>query len=513
MSGYVSDVTYTLGFYRELAPTYLNLACIVNGVDTPPLSEPSRYCELGCGRGYGTMLLAAANPNIEFVGIDFNPSHIAEARSLATRAKLPNITFFEMDFADAARANDPKLADFNVVVLHGVYTWVGRQIRNDIHHFIRDKLLAGGVVFNSYNVLPGWATATPIQHLLMEVAQRSSGNSFAVIEEAQSLLKKLVDHASAFVVQNPGVKGRLEIMAKQDKSYLAHEFLNSGWEPLYVTDVMSNFADAKLTYVGSATLPENQLDLCVPTDLQPVVQASSDVGMRELLKDYVINKSFRRDIYVKGPQLLPQREQRQRFVELVFKSNYMNKDLLQKIAVPIGEFTPNHKAIAALLDAMGKTAVSGGDLIAAGEKAGLREAETILLILLLVHTDAVTPVRPDYASVDRSACHRLNEAVCELSTIADSHRFLASSILGSAIATSFVDRIFAPLIFKSPKASDVDIAKKAFERLEKAGQSFQREGRALEKTDENILEMSKVVCEFRVDRLPRWRELGIFGAN
>src|SRR5262245_20624040 len=96
MSGYVGDVAYTLGFYRELSPTYLNLVCVLNGHNGPRLTQPLRYCELGCGRGYGTALLAAANPTIEFVGIDFNPSHIAEARGLASQAGITNVTFFEM---------------------------------------------------------------------------------------------------------------------------------------------------------------------------------------------------------------------------------------------------------------------------------------------------------------------------------------------------------------------------------------------------------------------------------
>src|SRR5262245_43656508 len=121
MSGYVGDVAYTLGFYRELSPTYLSLTCVMNGVDGPSPTKPLRYCELGCGRGYGTVLLAAANPNIEFVGIDFNPSHVAEARSLASRANIGNLTFFEMSFGDAARSTDPKLKDFDIVGIHGVY--------------------------------------------------------------------------------------------------------------------------------------------------------------------------------------------------------------------------------------------------------------------------------------------------------------------------------------------------------------------------------------------------------
>src|SRR5690554_3935168 len=93
-AGYISDVAYTLGFYREMAPPFLDYVCALNGY-TGPRRTPMRYCELGCGRGYGTALLAAANPDSSFVGIDFNPAHIREARSLAERAGLANVTFLE----------------------------------------------------------------------------------------------------------------------------------------------------------------------------------------------------------------------------------------------------------------------------------------------------------------------------------------------------------------------------------------------------------------------------------
>ena len=42
------------------------------------------YCELGCGYGLTTLILAASNPQMSFVGVDFNPTHIvaANGRSL-----------------------------------------------------------------------------------------------------------------------------------------------------------------------------------------------------------------------------------------------------------------------------------------------------------------------------------------------------------------------------------------------------------------------------------------------
>lgn len=508
MSGYVGDVPYTLGFYRELAPTFLNMACVLNGIDGLRVKGPLRYCELGCGRGYGLTLLAAANPDIEFVGIDFNPSHIVEARSLASKANIANLTFFEMAFGEASQSNDPRLADFDVVVLHGVYTWVERPIRADIHQFIRNKLLAGGLVYNSYNTLPGWATMLPIQRLMIELAQRSSRESIAVINESQSLFNTLVEHNAAFVTQNPGIKNRLERMGAQDKAYLAHEFLNTGWEPLYVTDVMRSMSEAKLTYVGSASLIENLIDLCVPKALQPMVNAAPDTAMRELLKDYIVNKQFRRDIYVKGPQVLAQRDQRRKFSELVFANTLMSAEMPGKFQVPVGEISPKKEAIDALLEVTSSGPATGAQILAAGEKAGLRANDIGLLLMILINAGVLAPGRPYHAGIDCAMSQRLNRAVMQLTAIANTHRFLASPVLGSAIPVPFLDRIIASDILEQPGAEDAAIASLAFDRLTASGQSFQRDGKPLAKTDENLAEIAKLVRDFRNHRLRRWQVLG-----
>ena len=393
--------------------------------------------------------------------------------------------------------------------LHGVYTWVAAPVRADIHQFIRAKLLAGGVVYNSYNVLPGWATALPIQHLLMEVANRSSRDSLSTIKEGLALLNSLLEKGSAFATQSPGIKSRIDAMSQHDPAYLVHEFLNEGWQPLFVTDVMANFSDAKLTYIGSATLPENQLDLCVQRDLQPIVNAAPDVAMRELLKDYATNKQFRRDIYVKGHQLLPQREQRLRFESLIFASTLQSKALPEKFTVSIGAITPNLKAMTTFMEAIAETPVTCGELISRAAKNGMGETDAVLLLLLSVNEGIVSPVRPDHAGIPRDACDRLNKVIFDLAASADSHGFVASPVLGSAIPTAFLDRLVAPLVIENPAADDLEISRLAFERLELAGQSFRRDGQLLPKTDENIRSLAGPVREFREFRLPRWRALGI----
>jgi SAM-dependent methyltransferase len=510
MSGYVADVAYTLGFYREIAPTFIHFACIVNGVDGPNPDHALRYAEFGCGRGYGTTLLAAANPNIEFVGVDFNPSHIAEARRLAEQAKIPNVTFFEMSFSEAAQSSDPALSNFDIVAMHGVYTWVERSVRADIHRFVGDKLLAGGLLYNSYNVLPGWAPIGPVQHLVKEVARRSSRDSVSVMEESQALLKSLVDNSSVFIAQNPGVKSRIERMAKQDRTYLAHEFVNAGWEPMYVTDVMRNFAETKLTYVGSACLPENRLDLCAPRELHATISAAPDVGMRELLKDYAINKHFRRDLYIKGPQQLSAREQRQRLGAMPFASALLTKQWPDKVQVPLGELSLRKEAVEAVMATLADDGATGQAIIAAAEQRGIPYSEVMFVIMLLVNSGAISPGRsPARPDGPDGAARRLNSVVMEHAVSADSHRFMASPVLGSAIPVSFVDRIFGLEAFGSGSANEIEAARRAFDRLEAKGQTFRREGKPIAKTQDEILKIAELFKEFRSHRVPRWRALGL----
>src|SRR5262249_25860889 len=92
--GYLSDVGYTSGFYREMAPIHMSFAALALGLSPGHGFRPKRVLELGFGQGFGLCLLAAANPQIEFEGYDFNPEHVANAQRLIERAGLTNVKVF-----------------------------------------------------------------------------------------------------------------------------------------------------------------------------------------------------------------------------------------------------------------------------------------------------------------------------------------------------------------------------------------------------------------------------------
>ena len=60
------------------------------------------YLELGCGQGFGALILAASNPHWTVTAIDFNPAHIAAARAWAAQAGIDNVSFLEADLSTLA---------------------------------------------------------------------------------------------------------------------------------------------------------------------------------------------------------------------------------------------------------------------------------------------------------------------------------------------------------------------------------------------------------------------------
>ena len=87
-AGYVADIGYTSGFYRETAPSHMAFAALTTGHAPGRALAPKRVLELGFGQGFGLALLAAANPDVAFEGYDFNPEHVAHARRLIAGAGL-----------------------------------------------------------------------------------------------------------------------------------------------------------------------------------------------------------------------------------------------------------------------------------------------------------------------------------------------------------------------------------------------------------------------------------------
>jgi SAM-dependent methyltransferase len=303
--GYPVSDTYPPSWHSFQSPAYLRVVCAIMGAawEVGP-DSPMNILEVGCGTGYTALMLAAGNPNAQVIGLDYNPAHIAEARSLAAEAGLKNARFIEADLAELSAADLRELPEFDLVTVHGVWSWVGDPVRQGIVRLLRERLKAGGLVMMGYNALPGAAGSLG----LAQVARRAilaAGGGEAGIAAAMKAVDRLVAVEPAHLPSS----GWRRLLTGEVKGarygYLLHEFQTEFWRPTFHSDVAAALGEARCEYVGSASIDENFPTMSLNPKQQALWEEAGDVASRELVFDLCVPRAFRRDVFVRGLRRVP----------------------------------------------------------------------------------------------------------------------------------------------------------------------------------------------------------------
>jgi SAM-dependent methyltransferase len=404
-SGYVTDITYMTGYYRQQSPSMIALGCLLGGVASPmPASDdPVSYLELGCGQGLGAMVLAASNPGWRVTAIDFNPAHIAAARAWAADAALDNIQFIEADFAtlaeDPASVGVPQ-ADF--VSMHGVWSWVPPVVKSGIVRLLRSKVKPGGAVHVSYNALPAWGAALGMQRLLRECGLRMGSRSDRQAEEGLKLVKELQAAGALQLTRSPWLNSLIDRMGSLPPQYLAHEYINGSWAPCFHADVAGAFADAKLEWVGSASLAENFPDLTLTAEQRAVTRRFDDPLLRELVKDVCLDRSLRHDVFVRGARRMSPQMRDAALMELSLALNISPEDMPLEADMPAGRATLSPGFYGPIAKALTTGPRRVGELLALPTLEGKRTNPAELVGILVGLELAEPALRPGAAPTSQA---------------------------------------------------------------------------------------------------------------
>ncbi len=507
-SGYVSDVEYVGSFYGDLAPAQIDFACLINGVLPPVTGGKYAYCELGCGVGLTTTVLAAANPDAEFFGVDFNPAHIARARTLVGEAGLGNVTFLECGFDELVDAADPGLPMFDYVTLHGVYSWVGTTIRADIVRFLRRFLKPGGAVYVSYNAMPGWSLGIGIQRLILEVAMRSDGSGEERVEEAIRFAEQLSAVDAGFLKENPYLKSVLETLATGDRRYLAHEYLNSGWQPLFCSDVARDLAEAKLDFVGTTRIVENFQDLMMKPEQLGLIRKLEDRSLRELVKDYCTPRRLRRDVFMRGRRRITAHEQDLYLRDMRMALHVPREAVSLKIDVPQGEAVVNKDVYEPIFDALADGPKAIGDLVGMEQLRDHSDARPLEVAGMLVGSGQALPAIAHENSGE--AARRFNRALSNRARIYDTkaREAFAAPLVGSGLDASMIDRLCYAAIADGVPAEVDAMRPHVWEPIKARGEYMNKDGKKIEGEAENLEVVGEMVARFLDDRLPILTQTG-----
>lgn len=507
-SGYVEDLPYMSGFYRHLTPTMLGFSALVHRRRYEAEAPHLTYCELGCGQGFTANLLAAANPRMDFHAMDFNPGHIANARRLAAGTGLGNVHFYERAFADfAAEPGVPQ--DFDIIALHGVFSWISPENRAHIVDFIARRLKPGGLVCLSYNAMPGWAVTLPLRRLLVDRAATSNGPIEPRIEDALAFAKTLAEAEAGFFKMNRAADARLQSLSPLSRTYLAHEYFNRDWTPLYFEDVANELAEAKLGYVGSMNLIDAMDDLSLTPAQRDVLEREADPIRREAVRDFLVNQMFRSDLFGKGTPAHSERSAAGIWLQTRFVLSMAHAHIPASAKSRLGEIDLQADPFRALLSAFSAGPRSVRDLLTANAAPDLNWGQVLHGLTVLVGAGHLQPCLGAAAEADGiETCKAFNRAVCAHAEESEDHQFLASPVTGGGVAVSRAERLF--LLARSEGQTDAAAwADFAWQVLAPQGQRVLKDGQMLETEAGNRAELLEQAAHFERVRLPTFDTLKV----
>jgi hypothetical protein len=303
---YVRDAPYRSNFVPSQAPLLLSGVAAQAGYVPPDPRGPFRYLELGCGSGATLNALAAACPQGEFIGVDFNGASIAAAREFAAAAGLGNVSYVEAAFSAIAPGD---IAPVDFMASAGTYSWLDSAEKQALLGIVADTLMPGGLLYLGYVTL-GRAAVTPMWQLLRALAPATGEDSVRRLTGAVELLAALRDSGAAYPQQNPQALAVLNDVQAQCRSgdaaavdNLAHNILAEGFRIELLDQVCAGLAPAGLDFCGSAAPYLNDPDLAVPVALRARFDALPTPVARALFQDFMGATLARTDIFVRAGRL------------------------------------------------------------------------------------------------------------------------------------------------------------------------------------------------------------------
>lgn len=505
-AGYVADIGYTFGYYQELNPLRIKLAFLNAGLVAP---ETGVACELGFGQGLSANIHASASIT-QWYGTDFNPSQACFAQELASVSGAGAYLYDEA-FADFAARLD--LPEFDYIGLHGIWSWISDENRQVIVDFIRKKLKVGGVLYISYNTLPGWAAFAPMRHLMTEHAEVLGAEGRGIvsrIDGAIDFAERLIATNPAFSRANPQVGERLKKMKEHNRHYLAHEYFNRDWHPMHFA-TMANWLDgAKVQYACSAHYLDHIDAVNLTSEQQAFLKEIPDPMFRETTRDFMVNQQFRRDYWVKGARKLNPLEQAEalRAQRVLLVSH--RPDVLLKVTGALGEANMNEAVYTPILDLLADhRAKALGQIEEALLDKDIAFVQIMQAVMVMTGAGHLALVQEDCVTQKaKRQVDKLNAYLCQKARGGNDVSYLASPITGGGVLVNRFQQLFL-LCMAQGKKQPAEWAQFVWHTIAGQGQKLVKDGGVLETAEENLAELTVQAQVFSEKQLPILKALQI----
>jgi len=286
------DVAYVGRPNHHSHPSRLAAIARLFGIAAPDPAT-ARVLEVGCGDGANLLPMALVHPHARFTGLDPSTRLMMRARTIAGDLGLANVELVEQDL----RTLDPRQGPYDYIIAHGFYSWVPEDVRDALFRVARARLAPGGLVYASYNLLPGGNLRRVMVDAFRFGLPPSARGAERVVA-ARQLADELVDAWSRSDRVSPHLAAEFADLSTRTESAIAHDELSPVNHAVYVTRFIRHAGAHGLGFVAEAE-PSTMAATGLPPRLQQVI-GSADPLAREQWLDFARMRKFRQSILARA---------------------------------------------------------------------------------------------------------------------------------------------------------------------------------------------------------------------
>ena len=266
---------------------------------------------------------------------------------------------------------------------------------------------------------------------------------------------------------------------------------------------------AGLRFAVSCNLSDQVENVNLKPEAELLLAEISKPLERESVRDYLVNRSFRRDLFVNGAPALDPVERWERLLAVrVFLLKPPAAVALRR-QFPAGECELRPEIYRPLLDELAGAARTLGELVACRALQGIGAAQLLEAVILLTaygDTGVATGLDPDVDHEERwrRAARFNNVALDRARSDVDMH-WLVSPTMAGGVSTHIMDRLFLLALRRGeePAAFAHQSLWRTNWRLRKSdGTGFEDEGEMLQEARRQWQVVER-------EQLPVWRQLGV----
>jgi hypothetical protein len=358
----------------------------------------------------------------------------------------------------------------------------------------------------------------PLQRLILEHGA-DAGRRHQQIARMRELLGGLLQNGAAYFASNanPTLSHHLDIAMEGDAdraSYLAHEYMNQGWEPLYHIDVVRDLAAAKLDYAGSSGLSWAMPALYLTPEQSALLDGVADPALRETIKDYLKNTCLRKDIFVRGVRRMSEARQQQWLEKTGVALTCLRENVNLDLKFPANRTLLAPSVIQPMLDALAQGPRTLVELSRLPALADQTLAEIAALVALLADTGQAAVYFLSAAGADAAPSQRLNLAIAQQVQGGLADRVFASALLGTGVKAPLFQRLVYRCLLQPGAAplSSAEIAAQVWQQVQQQQQPVLRDERERDSEAEMISEIGAAVHAILERRSPLWQQLRMLPA-